>query len=72
MRGNEECDDEIVMMLISCIPVSMDMVVVLPAPLCPSRAVMCPLYMLKLRLSTAFFAGLCLRDTKSKNRWKID
>ena len=34
-------------------PVSMLIVVVLPAPLCPSRAVISPLYALKVTLSTA-------------------
>mmetsp|Transcript_36306 Transcript_36306/g.87548 ORF Transcript_36306/g.87548 Transcript_36306/m.87548 type:complete len:260 (+) Transcript_36306:4756-5535(+) len=37
-------------------PVSMAIVVVLPAPLCPNSAVTCPLYMLNERLSTACFS----------------
>jgi hypothetical protein len=34
-------------------PVRMDIVVVLPAPLCPRSAVICPLYMLSVNPSTA-------------------
>jgi hypothetical protein len=36
-------------------PVSMEMVVVLPAPLWPSSANICPVYMVTLELSTATF-----------------
>lgn len=36
-------------------PVNIDMVVVLPAPLWPNSAVIWPLYMLSVRLSTAIF-----------------
>lgn len=49
------------------LPVSMDMVVVFPAPLWPSRAVICPLYILKFKLSTALFPGLLVNDTKSSS-----
>ena len=48
------------------LPVSMDIVVVFPAPLCPSKAVICPLYMSKLRLSTAFLGGGCSKKYPNK------
>ena len=37
------------------IPVNMDKVVVFPAPLCPSKAVICPSYMFKFMLFNAGF-----------------
>mmetsp|Transcript_8940 Transcript_8940/g.8835 ORF Transcript_8940/g.8835 Transcript_8940/m.8835 type:complete len:204 (-) Transcript_8940:1262-1873(-) len=36
-------------------PVNMEIAVVLPAPLCPKRAVICPEYMFKFKPSTATF-----------------
>ncbi len=54
------------------LPVSMDMVVVFPAPLCPSRAVIWPLYMLRFKLSTAFLGNLFLQETRSNSRWNMD
>ena len=52
-------------------PVRMDMVVVFPAPLCPSRAVICPLYMFRLRSSTATLRCSCrclLEPLKNRDR----
>ena len=46
-------------------PVRMDIVVVLPAPLCPRRAVIWPLYMAKFMPATATFF-----DWPSLNSWK--
>ena len=54
---------------------SIDIVVVLPAPLCPSRAVICPLYMSRLKLSTALLrtpSFSCRFFLPENRRLKID
>ena len=50
-------------------PVSMLMVVVLPAPLWPSRAVISPLYALKVTLSTATTVFIPLNTFRSPCTW---
>ena len=46
--------------------------VVLPAPLCPSKAVICPLYMFKFKLSTAFLLTDSLVEMRLTNLRKMD
>jgi len=49
-------------------PVSMPMAVVLPAPLCPSSAVICPEYMVRLRPSTAVLMPVGVWNCLTKSR----
>ena len=52
-------------------PVSIDIVVVLPAPLCPSRAVIWPLKMFKDSSSTATLDPVEVFKVKTVLKWKV-
>ena len=58
--------------LLAALPVRMDIVVVFPAPLCPRRAVIWPLYMLRERSLTALalrFSFLRLEINLDSSDW---